>query len=184
MECILPARFMDISDFRPVPDHQEVFGDGDRDENFIVEILEYKADVSDEDSARFFFTDLAEANEASDTKVTLQETIPAAEMPGLDGAFFKSLCVGEQVATKHRDSQEKSNVIMILLANIRLPKYTTDILVTFNSPVYVNPSSSSITPHAREAGKTAVEIGTQEERIANFKQALKTLKINDFGLFG
>ena len=34
-----PARFEDVSDVRPVPDHQEVYTDGVTDQSFIVEIL-------------------------------------------------------------------------------------------------------------------------------------------------
>jgi hypothetical protein len=34
-----PSRFADVSDFRPVPDHQEVFSDASTDQSFIVEIL-------------------------------------------------------------------------------------------------------------------------------------------------
>ena len=37
MQC--PARLVDISDFRPVPDHQEVLTDASADQSVIVEIL-------------------------------------------------------------------------------------------------------------------------------------------------
>jgi hypothetical protein len=35
----LPARYVDVSDFRPVPDNQEVWTDADKDESVIVEIV-------------------------------------------------------------------------------------------------------------------------------------------------
>ena len=35
----LPARFADVSDFRPVPDSQAVFADGAADESLIVEVV-------------------------------------------------------------------------------------------------------------------------------------------------
>lgn len=35
----LPTRFVDISDFRPIPDHQEVFSDANMDQSLIVEVL-------------------------------------------------------------------------------------------------------------------------------------------------
>lgn len=34
-----PSRFVDVSDFRPVPDHQEVLADASADQSVIVEIL-------------------------------------------------------------------------------------------------------------------------------------------------
>ncbi len=39
MEMAFPQRLIDVSDFRPVPDHQEVFADGGEDQSLIVEIL-------------------------------------------------------------------------------------------------------------------------------------------------
>lgn len=35
----VPARLADVSDYRPVPDNQEVFSDGAQDQSLIVEIL-------------------------------------------------------------------------------------------------------------------------------------------------
>jgi hypothetical protein len=35
----VPQRMQDISTFRPVPDHQEVYADGSSDQSVIVEIL-------------------------------------------------------------------------------------------------------------------------------------------------
>jgi hypothetical protein len=35
----LPSRMTDISDFRPVPDHQEVYTDANSDQSVSVEIL-------------------------------------------------------------------------------------------------------------------------------------------------
>lgn len=35
----IPTRMQDVSDFRPVPDHQEVYADGAIDQSVIIEIL-------------------------------------------------------------------------------------------------------------------------------------------------
>ena len=55
MSIVVPKRFRDVSDFRPVPDSQEVFTCLDTSETLIVEIMEYQNDVSDEKAAKFFF---------------------------------------------------------------------------------------------------------------------------------
>ena len=62
-----PARYVDVSDFRPVPDNQEVWTDANRDESVIVEILErVEAGPSDaKGAAAWFFRDLADVNDAS-----------------------------------------------------------------------------------------------------------------------
>jgi hypothetical protein len=35
----LPERFIDISDFRPIPDNQEVFADANIDQSLIIDIM-------------------------------------------------------------------------------------------------------------------------------------------------
>ena len=39
IDMCIPARLVDVSDFRPVPDNQEVLADGATDQSVIVEIL-------------------------------------------------------------------------------------------------------------------------------------------------
>ena len=62
----------DVSDFRPVPDHQEVWADAESDRSVVVEILERQAAVADADAAVFLFNDLAEANEATGSQVEVR----------------------------------------------------------------------------------------------------------------
>ena len=40
LTATVPSRMADISDFRPVPDNQEVFGDADIDQSLVIEVLE------------------------------------------------------------------------------------------------------------------------------------------------
>ena len=53
-------RYVDVSDFKPVPDNQEVWTDADRDESVILEILERVEAAND---ASWFFNDLAAGGE-------------------------------------------------------------------------------------------------------------------------
>ena len=39
MQLSYPTRLLDVSDFRPIPDNQEVLADADTDESLIVEIV-------------------------------------------------------------------------------------------------------------------------------------------------
>ena len=38
MEITIDERYVDISDFRPVPDHQEVFQDAEADQSVTIEV--------------------------------------------------------------------------------------------------------------------------------------------------
>ena len=66
-----PTKFIDVSDFRLVPDHQEVWTENAEVSPlaFICEILEYKKDIKDVDSAKFFFDDLASLNNIDNKSV-------------------------------------------------------------------------------------------------------------------
>ena len=63
IEAQIPSRFIDVSDFRPVPDHQEVFSDEAADQSIIIEIVEL-SQTAEECPGRFYLKDLAAVNGA------------------------------------------------------------------------------------------------------------------------
>ena len=67
--------------------------------------------------------------------------------------------------------------VALLLANIRIPEKDTDILLTVNTPVEVSPESS-----IAELGDAPLRAAGEARAL--FFHALKTFKINDWGLFG
>lgn len=77
-ELILPERMIDLSNFRQIPDHQEVWTDASVDQSVIVEILE-RADTKDENAAKYHFMDISEANSSTDTKIKHQTQILTKE---------------------------------------------------------------------------------------------------------
>ena len=105
-----PARYVDVSDFRPVPDNQEVWTDANRDESVIVEILErVEAGPSDaEGAAAWFFRDLADVNAASVASgasiIHQTRALTPADLPRLGApvAPGSSICAGESSMTKAR----------------------------------------------------------------------------------
>jgi len=175
MECLLPSRFVELRKFRAVPDHQEVFADASTDQSIIIEINEYQSSVTDEKAAKYFLDDLAEVNEAK-TNVLLQ-TAPLSpkEMPHIprSNETAMSYAIGEQKVAKHRESVAASNTVHIYLANIRLRKFTADILIMFNVPVAFSDQSSS-------AGLSLVNSETNKQVIGTL---LGSFKINSTDIF-
>ena len=52
MICNIPSTFIDCSDFRQIPENQEVFVDSSTtDRSLIIEILEYDEKIKDENIA-------------------------------------------------------------------------------------------------------------------------------------
>ena len=99
----LPATFVDVSQLRQVPDHQEVWADAASGASAVVEIVEAQGDVADAAAARYFWEDLAEANGAQGERGWRELPAAAALLPapfcaprdGRCGALLA--CAGWQV---------------------------------------------------------------------------------------
>ena len=91
--CAIHERFVDVSDFKPVPDHQECFADGDADQSVVFEIvvrgpgaaccllhgpcgsevagtqmqscMQETSSTDNDSCGSFYFEDLAQVNESS-----------------------------------------------------------------------------------------------------------------------
>jgi hypothetical protein len=187
-----PIRLVDVSDFRPVPDNQEVWTDAERDESVIVELVE-RVDVGPSDAegaAVFFFRDLATIHDATVESglSTIEEVLLLSEethVPNLTGARARaSLCRGVQRVAKGRDDGEtKRNVVEVVLVCVRLPSVRTDVLLTLNR------ASSGAPGAGGSAGAPEAEAGQREgEETLSGKAVLlkvaRSLRIQDWSLFG
>ncbi|CAM9359908.1 unnamed protein product [Ectocarpus fasciculatus] len=153
MECLLPAAYVDVSDLRQVPDHQEVFASKDDGISIVIEVLSFEADISmdeqakkDGASARHFFDDLAAANGAtssacdfcgdlSDRQDYTNSSAGGARrgiMPKL-ASYSKSALAGRQTVAKFRQ-EAPPDAVRLYLVNVRLPNVGTDLLITVNVP--------------------------------------------------
>lgn len=67
IDVVLPKGFIDLSDFRQVPDHQEVFtAPGEHDVSIVFEIVELQSQISNDNTGSFFWADLVQSNEAQE----------------------------------------------------------------------------------------------------------------------
>ncbi|BBM97093.1 hypothetical protein MPTK1_1g02960 [Marchantia polymorpha subsp. ruderalis] len=192
--CRVPSRFVDVSDIREVPDNQEVLCDYDREESIIIELLEFKSDVSDEDSARWFLQNVAEEQEAENT-VTIEDrrVLTVVDVPHMPTSTVMNAACGHMTITKTRQFDGLPNIanmdtgsgtstqhlVKAHLANIRLRNVETDVVITINEKLDNRPQTPS---------STALEPATPEEvsRISTadlLSLVLRTLKIEDWTLF-
>ncbi|KAK7487968.1 hypothetical protein BaRGS_00020869 [Batillaria attramentaria] len=171
---ILPSDVQDMSEVREIPDNQEVFAHPNTDQSIIIEILEFVQET-DEQALRTHFEDLASSNDAassSDSCILGTEVLDRQQL-----AMKQCSCaywlMGQQRVSKFNESAKNDvNLHMVLY---RLPQFTTDILVTFNDPVNVNPESSS---------HQAMATATVPWTVDDFRALVNSLTIVDTGLFG
>ena len=132
----LPSSFEDISAIRQVPDHQEVFADRFSEMSFIVELVDHNKEVSNVAAARYYFTDLAECNEA---KTALLDSTAVVSEPSFlpcisDKSVVKCVLTGRQTVQKFNQPLAPLDSVQIVMVVVRLPRVGTDMLLSMNIP--------------------------------------------------
>ncbi|GMP94059.1 hypothetical protein CsSME_00043657 [Camellia sinensis var. sinensis] len=175
----LPRRFQDVSNIRPVPDHQEVLVDPARDESLIFELLDHKHDVADNGSATWFLHDLATEQDAEGVMIIEQSGVIE-----FDGLRFRHLpavvttAVGQMAISKEGQGREAQNTVRVYLANLRLREVFTDVLITAYEPILISASTVGAglpVPAAQSGCVPMAEV---------FQLAVSSFKVNDWSLFG
>ncbi|XP_046579583.1 ran guanine nucleotide release factor-like [Haliotis rubra] len=120
------------------------------------------------------FDDVADSNGASSNEDnTLQHTEQVdksqTRMSECDKIYY---ILGQQRVSEFKESSK--NLINVHMGLFRLPTYTTDILVTFNDPVSIDPDSSS---HA------AIPVSASRWMEEEFQSVVKSLSIDDPAIF-
>ncbi|XP_056314431.1 ran guanine nucleotide release factor [Danio aesculapii] len=174
LSAVFPSSAMDISELRQIPDNQEVFAHSQTDQSIIIELLEYQSQVQDAEAARYHFEDVAGSNKAIENgtwEVRVVKQVPQSEI-SMQECSSAWLLSGAQLVSKF--NEEAKNTVNVHQCLFRLPQFTTDILMMFNDPVFINPLSSSA------AGNMEAIPWTQQD----FQGVLQSLRLLDSGVFG
>ncbi|KAL2095239.1 hypothetical protein ACEWY4_009958 [Coilia grayii] len=178
LSATIPPSAQDISELREIPDNQEVFAHRATDQSIIIELLEYQTHVDNEAAARYHFEDVAGSNKASQpstSEVRSVQCVPKTEL-SLHQCSSAWLLTGAQLVSKF--NEEARNTVNIHLCLFRLPQFSTDILVTFNDPVIINPLSSS------KGASQDANLASQPWTEQDFRCVLQSLQLLDPGVFG
>ncbi|XP_056426050.1 ran guanine nucleotide release factor [Hyla sarda] len=171
--AVLPPNIQDVSDLREIPDNQEVFVHHDTDQSIIVELLEYQKGMSDPDAARYHFEDIAASNDAQGrAEVVSVEPLPLAQL-SLTSCSSAWTLTGHQLVSKF--NEQAQNTVTIHMALFRMQQYATDLLVTFNDPVAIDPASSSSSGSGNASPPWTID---------DFHRLLCGFQLHDPGVFG
>ncbi|XP_034531867.1 ran guanine nucleotide release factor [Notolabrus celidotus] len=175
LSAVLPHSTVDTSELREIPDNQEVFAHAHTDQSLIVEVVEYQAQVADQDAARYHFEDIAGSNKASEPGgFQVTDVVPLSQSElALSDCSSAWMLTGTQCVSKF--NEEAKNTVTLHLSVFRLPQFSTDLLISFNDPQSISPASSS-----------AASSGTHREpwTLQDFQRLVQTLTLHDPGLFG
>ncbi|XP_017945345.2 ran guanine nucleotide release factor isoform X2 [Xenopus tropicalis] len=124
---------------------------------------------------RYHFEDVASSNDAEgQSEVLSVEPLPLAQLT-LTACTNAWVLTGHQLVAKF--NEEARNAVTIHMALFRLPQHSTDMLVTFNDPAAINPSSSSAVGGASLAPLSPWT-------LADFNRLLCTLQLHNPSIFG
>lgn len=172
LSCDIPSDWIDLSDVRQVPDHQECWQDR-QDRLFVVELLGLEASAPPDSVAEFYFNDLAAAN-GSGQELSFTKQPSLFQISGLPDSATLHFGVGYQTVAMGRDTdvwgnprQQDVRHICIELCVIRLPHVHTDVLVTLSTPSAANPHDDTDAPHRHDT----------------FRRMASTLQVRNWSLF-
>lgn len=180
--CGLPARYKYVSDTRKAPANQEIFEDPDRDESFTIELFELKEHVTNAGSASWFLQDLA-AKQGTENSLAVEEEsrVPAVAIPNLDPSTLANAVTSTMAIAKGSQGSDAAKLMRVQLANIRLHRVETDIVIAVYKP-HVIDSEQSESVATVDAGPELPANDVPANDV--FKQVLSTFKILDWSLFG
>lgn len=156
IELPVPSTFIDASDIRQIPDSQEVFLDPDTDTCCLIVELTESIQEQNEEAARKQFNALSEDSESAITAVS--------RVPTKDSNMEAWIVDGSQRVPKFNQSHNIQDV-KVTLGLIRIPKVSTDVLVTYYQ------------------GSKEQSGGNTEEAGAIIRYAVEQFRILDWNLF-
>ena len=196
----LPPSYGDVSNVRQIPDHQEVFVDNESEASVIVELLQLESSFQDLEAIRHHFQDLADANEATDTKIISEGSFTAEEfIPSVTAVDCKHALIGKQTVGKYRTRPDMEvDEVYIILVLVRLANVSTDLLVSMNIParvfaptttsdsnIDINTSSNFTEPELNVAQLlplNGTDIATHKN-VITMRDFVNSLHVADWGLF-
>ncbi|KAK9326301.1 hypothetical protein V1517DRAFT_311399 [Lipomyces orientalis] len=188
----LPEGFVDASDFRQIPDNQEVFVASDSsessDNSIIIELVERLE--SDDPSATAATADINAVRAHYDEISSINSSISRAKVLGLVPLELSSLpqnttaymITGTQIAEKWGKNHSADLMYLVLtLAVVRLPDNSTDVLISFNSAVKCSEQAVRLYTENDDIDSTVLlRIGLLQ---ALCRKVVESLEVVQWGLF-
>ncbi|PCH38331.1 Mog1p/PsbP-like protein [Wolfiporia cocos MD-104 SS10] len=163
----LPTELVDASDFRQVPDTQEVYLYPNSGISVIVEVLQSVNRKDMDGIARFHFDALAHDNDAEGQSVL--DITCLSDIPGDAGQTPAPIVLtGTQLVRKY--NRIETDEIRILLAVYRVQDRNVDLVMSMNVPIKTSDGG-------------AVSEDDWSSAKHTFDTAARSLRIVDYGLF-
>lgn len=202
-----PIGFIDASQFREIPDTQEVYVSETVDDSLVIDLMEAVEEIGDE-AVNTHLKEIAEMNNAgiheyarlytAEHKVTTLSEMshtPAAPSSAVITVAIEPARKWGRSSQLHSDESEKdekdafekdnnnglleSPLLALVLAVVRLHKVSTDLVVTYNVPITQRKDLEGLRSGQPEQMPERVQAGLESVR-----KILESLEVHDWQLFG
>lgn len=202
----LPSGFVDASQFREVPDTQEVYVNDSYDDSIVFDLMERIDAASDTDALKEHLDEISQLNGAdldsqliqlySETHSLVQPGIKPRASPAYITVAIEPAKKWGRTTTLVQDGTEdrklQEPILVLILVLIRLKSVDTDVLVSYNTPITREKDLKSIQEafaQAGDAGTFSVATTSElpprvQEGVMSVKRVIDTLEVEDWTLFG
>lgn len=199
----IPTGFVDVSNFRQVPDTQEVFvcdSEG-YDDSVVFDIME-RVEGDDVEAVKEHLNELSILNSVGQDYIALQLTTVDMKSQKLDNSTelqppcYLSVAVepskkwGREEAAKDDPTGSVKPLVVLVMAVIRLENVTSDILVTYNIPIRTLQEIKDLEILVKDKDALSNDDDTPPvgKRINSARQqvvqSLQAFTVEDWSLFG
>ena len=182
----IPAGFVDASMFREIPDTQEVYVSQTVDDSILVDLMEAVEGSSGDEILNIHLKEIAEINNVTNYEYSriFSKEVPVAKI-GQDTVGYVTISIeparkwGREAQLENSADNLPAPLLVIILAAVRLERVSTDLLVTFNTPIVSKADYDRLVSGSIEKFPERVQNG-----LAFVEQFLKTVEVKDWSLFG
>lgn len=202
MTVDLAPGFIDASNFREIPDTQEVYVHQEVDDSVVFDLLESVESAAHLDALKEHLHEISRINNDDPESQLVQlytNTIDLKQTSLKDVDVSKAaITVAIEPAKKwgrttklEKEGNEETleePILVMILSLIRLANVQTDLLITYNTPITKVKDLNALETVFNGKDKPIASIEELPERIKQGLEAIevitKTLEVKDWGLFG
>ncbi|KAI3630205.1 hypothetical protein MIR68_011640 [Amoeboaphelidium protococcarum] len=203
MKCSVPSSYQDVSEFRQVPDNQEVFADTKSAASIIIELIDTSSvpeeftfasqrsdstTVNANDPALIHFQVLAEDNQCVPDNATVlhQSQLESNCLIATEGDTFVRVVVGMQRIQKF--NQTRLDQVLIMLCVFRLQQHNTDIVLSMNLPLVDDSQANQACQLNWDQAISGSGMTRDEDEVSSavqtFVRLIKSFQLVDSSIFG
>lgn len=188
--AVLPKGFLDASQFRQIPDTQEVYVSPENDDSLVIDLMEKVSETTPKDYLKTHLDEIVALNGSdpnSQVETVLTEEVTANVDKETVLTAYVTVAVepankwGRTASLENEDGNKDlmgEPLLVMIMGVLRLDKADTDVVVTYNVPITHYSEYQGVLTQTKEAMPERVQKG-----IEAVETLFKTFVVVNWKLF-